>query len=94
VFLGGNENRHHGFVRTAATRRVAALQAKFWNHYFDTIKIDAIQIRQYRPMCLLNVSFKIFTEVGINRITSIAPKVIKPTQTACLYQGGIYCKEL
>jgi hypothetical protein len=28
------------------------------------------------------VSFKIFTKVGMNRITRIAPKVIRPTQTA------------
>jgi hypothetical protein len=28
------------------------------------------------------VSFKIFTKVGTNRITGIAHKIIKPTQTA------------
>jgi hypothetical protein len=45
-------------------------------------KENAIQIQQYRPICLLNVSFKIFTKVGTNRITGIAHKVIRPTQTA------------
>jgi mannosylglycoprotein endo-beta-mannosidase len=45
-------------------------------------KEDAVKIQQYRPICLLNVSFKIFTKVGTNRITGIAPKVIRPTQTA------------
>ena len=30
-------------------------------------KEDARQIQQYRPICLLNVSFKIFTKVGTNR---------------------------
>ena len=45
-------------------------------------KDDAVQIQQYRPICLLNVSFKIFTKVGTNRITKIADKVIRPTQTA------------
>jgi hypothetical protein len=45
-------------------------------------KENATQIQQYRPICLLNVCFKIFTKVGTNRITSVAPKVIKPTQTA------------
>jgi hypothetical protein len=45
-------------------------------------KEDAVQIQQYRPICLLNVCFKIFTKVGTNRITGIAPKVIRPTQTA------------
>ena len=45
-------------------------------------KENAVQIQQYRPICLLNVSFKIFTKVGTNRITGIAPKVIRPTQSA------------
>jgi hypothetical protein len=35
-------------------------------------KEDASRIEQYRPICLLNVSFKIFTKVGANRITGIA----------------------
>jgi hypothetical protein len=47
-------------------------------------KEDATQIQQYRPICLLNVCFKIFTKVGTNRITGIAPKVIRPTQSAFL----------
>jgi hypothetical protein len=42
----------------------------------------ASRIKQYRPICLLNVSFKIFTKVGANRITGMAQKIIKPTQTA------------
>jgi exonuclease III len=45
-------------------------------------KEDATQIQQYRPICLLNVCFKIFTKVGTNRIMGIAPKVIRPTQSA------------
>ena len=44
-------------------------------------KEDASKIEQYRPICLLNVSFKIFTKVGTNRVTSIASRVIRPTQT-------------
>jgi hypothetical protein len=28
------------------------------------------------------MSFKLFTKVGTNKITGIAPKVIRPTQTA------------
>jgi hypothetical protein len=43
---------------------------------------DAVQIQQYRPICLLNVSFKIFTKVGTNRVTGIAHNVIRPSQTA------------
>jgi hypothetical protein len=45
-------------------------------------KENAVQIQQYHPICLLNVSFKIFTKVGTNRISSIAEKIIHPTQTA------------
>jgi hypothetical protein len=45
-------------------------------------KEDACRIEQYRPICLLNVSFKIFTKVGTNRVTCIAHTVIKPTQSA------------
>ena len=45
-------------------------------------KENAVQIQQYRPICLLNVSFKIFTKVGTNRITEIAQKIIRPKQSA------------
>ena len=45
-------------------------------------KENAVKIQQYRPICLLNVSFKIFTKVGTNRITEIAQKIIRPTQSA------------
>jgi hypothetical protein len=45
-------------------------------------KENAIQIQQYRPICLLNVSFKFFTKVGTNRVTKVASSVIRPTQTA------------
>jgi hypothetical protein len=44
-------------------------------------KENAIQIQQYHPICLLNVIYKVFTKVGTNRVTSIAEKVIQPTQT-------------
>jgi hypothetical protein len=42
------------------------------------------KIQQYRPICMLNVSFKIFTKVLANRLSSIACKIIKPSQTAFL----------
>ena len=45
---------------------------------------EAKQIQQYRPICLLNVSFKIFTKVATNRIANVAQRIIKPSQTAFL----------
>ena len=43
---------------------------------------DAVRIQQYRPICLLNVSFKIFTKVLNNRLLKVADKLIGPSQTA------------
>jgi hypothetical protein len=40
------------------------------------------RIQQYRPICMLNVSFKIFTKVLANRLTSVARRVTKPSQSA------------
>ena len=42
----------------------------------------ADQIQKFRPICLLNVSFKIFTKVLMNRLVGVADKIILPTQTA------------
>ena len=41
-------------------------------------------VQQYRPIYILNVSFKIFTKVLPNRITSVATRIIRPTQNAFL----------
>jgi hypothetical protein len=43
---------------------------------------DADRIQQYRPICLLNVSFKIFTKVATIRLNAVADNVVRPTQTA------------
>lgn len=45
-------------------------------------KENANQIQQYHPICLLNVSFEVFTKVGTNRVMGIAENVVQPTQTA------------
>ena len=42
---------------------------------------EANKIQQFRPICLLNVSFTIFTKVAIIRINSVADNLISPTQT-------------
>jgi hypothetical protein len=44
----------------------------------------AVTIQQYRPICLLNVSFKIFTKVIMNRLAGVAQRVIQSTQSAYL----------
>jgi hypothetical protein len=49
----------------------------------------ATRIQQYRLICLLNVSFKIFTKSTTNRISKIAQKVISPSQTAFLPRRNI-----
>jgi hypothetical protein len=54
---------------------------------FDTIIIllkcrETTYIKQYRPICLLNVRFNFFTKVATNRISQVAQKVISPSQTA------------
>lgn len=38
---------------------------------------EAVKIQQFRPICLLNVSFKKFTKVLTNRLISVAKKVNK-----------------
>jgi hypothetical protein len=40
---------------------------------------EALKIQQYRPICLINVSFKIFTKVLTIQLTSVAHRVIQPT---------------
>ncbi|WVZ88927.1 hypothetical protein U9M48_035394, partial [Paspalum notatum var. saurae] len=50
---------------------------------------DASKIQQYRPVYLLNVSFKIFTKVATNRIVKVAHKIIRPSQTAFLLGRNI-----
>ena len=43
--------------------------------------LEAERIQQYRPIYLLNVSFKIFTKVATIRLNSVVDHVVKPTQT-------------
>jgi hypothetical protein len=50
---------------------------------------EATHIKQFRPICLLNVSFKILTKVATNRISQVAQKVISPSQTAFIHGRNI-----
>ena len=46
-------------------------------------------IQQYRPICLLNVSFKIFNKTATIRLNSVADHVVRPTQTAFMQGRNI-----
>jgi hypothetical protein len=61
---------------------------------FETITLllkqkEATHIKQFCPICLLNVSFKIFTKVMVNRMNGIASKLISPSQTAFILGKNI-----
>ena len=69
-------------------------QLQLFHLNFGTItllpkKTDAVRIEQFRPICLLNVSFKIFTKVGTNRLTQIAHSVVQHSQTAFMPDRNI-----
>ena len=46
---------------------------------------EAERIQQYRPICLLNVSFKIFPKVPTVRLNSMADHVVCPSPTLFFY---------
>ena len=50
---------------------------------------EAERIQQFRPICLLNVSFKIFTKVATNRLNLIADRVVRPSQTTFMQGRNI-----
>jgi hypothetical protein len=50
---------------------------------------EATHIKQFCRICLLNVSFKIFTIVDVNRMTRIATKLINPSQTIFILRRNI-----
>ena len=43
---------------------------------------ESDRIQKYIPICLLNVVFKIITQMLVNRLTPVISKVVKNTQTA------------
>ena len=67
-------------------REFHASKLPLFNLNFGTITLipkqkEVKQIQQYRPICMLNVSFKIFTKVLANRLTVVADKVVRQSQT-------------
>ena len=50
---------------------------------------DESKIQQYMPICLLNVSFKIFMKVTTVRFNSVVEHLINPTQTAFMQGRNI-----
>jgi hypothetical protein len=43
---------------------------------------ESTNIKQFRPICLLNVSFKIFTKVAVRRLAKVIGKIVSVSQTA------------
>ncbi|XP_019166798.1 PREDICTED: uncharacterized protein LOC109162582 [Ipomoea nil] len=56
-------------------------QAGFYQHMWDRVK-DPENIRQFRPISLCNVSYKIITKTIINRLKLILPKIVGPFQSS------------
>jgi hypothetical protein len=52
---------------------------------------DADRIQKYKPICLLNVSFKIITKVYVNRLIQVIWKIVMLNQTTFI--NGIYIME-
>jgi hypothetical protein len=53
-------------------------------------KINAAErVQQYRPIYLLNVSFKFFTKIATIRINTVADHVVRPSQTAFMQGHNI-----
>lgn len=44
--------------------------------------LEANDIKQYRPICMSNVIFKIFTKMMVNRMTVLADSIISRSQSA------------
>lgn len=50
---------------------------------------EAVNIKQYRPICLLNVVYKIITKVLTVRLSKVAAKIVGESQNG-FYSGQIY----
>lgn len=50
---------------------------------------DAVQIQKFRPICLLNVSFKIITKILMLRLSKVIEYLISQNQTAFIKNRNI-----
>jgi hypothetical protein len=50
---------------------------------------EAKRIQQYRPICLLNISFNIITKVATIRLNAVVDHVVQPSQTAFMQGRNI-----
>jgi hypothetical protein len=67
--------------------KLHAGQLELWRLNYGVIILlpkvkPAINIKQFRPICLLNVIYKIITKTLTLRLTAVIDKVISPFQTA------------
>jgi hypothetical protein len=49
----------------------------------------ATNIKQFRPICPLNVSFKFFTNVAVRRLTKVVDKLVSQSQIAFVLDRNI-----
>jgi hypothetical protein len=80
--LGCDQTRTYGHVFLRSKEMSYLFFILILEQLFYYLRKRIVQIQQYRPICLLNVSFKTFTKVGTNRVEKVAHSVVQPTQTA------------
>jgi Reverse transcriptase (RNA-dependent DNA polymerase) len=73
----------------------------FYDHHFDLDRLnraiiclipkkqDASYIKYFRPISLLNYSYKIFSKVLTNRLYPILDRLIRNNQNA-FFEGSVY----
>lgn len=74
-----------------ATRSPGRRQELVWSSF----RFNNPLLRKHtnRPICLLNVSLKIFTKIATNRLMEVAGKIVQPSQTAFMAGRNIMERE-